>query len=209
MPKIAIICLMRKGSTRFPGKNIALFFGIPLYLWTINFFKTFNYPFYLLHDYDNLYVPEWVNEIRRITEFTGDIHKTAQEIKWTNIDADVFILLQVTSPFRNHKQIEQAINDFIKNDYDCGLNVKRMPIGLYYNATANEINFKQAERTYNQCNKQLLFKETGSFYIFKKHMLDKKHILDSKNKVLFEDLYNIDIDNEDDLRDIECKLKSF
>jgi len=207
MPKIKIICLMRKDSKRFPGKNIASLFGTPLYMWTINFFRHFDYPFYLLHDYDNLYVPEWVIEMKRDSDFTSDVHKTAQEIKWSNIDADIYILIQATSPLRSYEQIKMAIEDFIKGDYDCGFNAYRAKDGLYYNAAGGEINFLQKNRTYNECKHLILFRETGSFYIFKKKMLDKKHILDSNKKIIFEDPYSIDINTEKDLREIECGLR--
>ena len=207
MPKIAVVCLMRKGSKRFPGKNIAPLFGIPLYLWTINFFQKFDYPFYLLHDYDKLYIPEWVTEIKRDPYYSGDIHKTDIEIKWANIDADIYILAQVTSPFRDYEYIQAAIKQFIDCDYDSGFNAYIQNSGLYYNERHKPLNFSREERDYNKVSKQQVYKETGSFYIFKKKMLNKKHILYSDNVGIFTDPYNIDIDTEEDLRAIECKLK--
>lgn len=207
MPKIAIICFMRKGSKRFPGKNTISLFGIPLYLWTINFFKEFKYPFYLFHDYNNLYIPDWVIEIKRDPEFTGDIHNTAGEIRWSNIDADIFILLQVTSPFRDQEQVKYWIDGFFQGDYDCGFSALPLKSGFYFDGFGKELNFKQASRTYNGTSKNEVFRETGSFYIFKKKMLLKKHILDSDNKVIFGDPYGIDIDTAEDLREVECRLK--
>lgn len=209
MPKIAIICLMRKGSKRFPDKVMHNFLGMPLYLWTINFFKQFKFPFYFAHDYDDWFIwgDDSIIEIKREKKYAGDRHSTCEEIKTFEIDTDIFILAQVTSPLRSRERVQFAIEDFIKNNYDCGFFAYRMQDGYYWDAAGNNINFSQNERTDNGCTKKVIFKETGAFYIFKKEMLDKKHILDSKNIAIYEDSFNIDIDTEENLRGVECKLK--
>lgn len=208
MSKIAIVCLMRKGSKRFPDKVMHTFLGIPLYMWTINFFKQFKYPFYFAHDYNSCLINNTICvEIKRQKKYAGDKHRTCEEIKSFEIDADIFILAQVTSPLRSYERIKFAIDDFIKNDYDCGFFAHRMSAGYYYDAAANTINFDQRKRTDNGCYKKIIFKETGSFYIFKKTMLDRKHILDSDNKAIYEDPFCVDIDTYENLKEVECKLK--
>ena len=75
----------------------------------------------------------------------------------------------------------------------------------YYYRITEPCNFEQTKRTDNGCKKNVLFKETGNFYIFKKEQLDKKHILDCKKDEI-DIIFNtpdIDINTEQDLRDIE------
>jgi CMP-N-acetylneuraminic acid synthetase len=61
----------------------------------------------------------------------------------------------------------------------------------------------QQERTDNGCEKRQWYKETGSFYIFRKAALGMKHILDAAPKRIYEDIIDIDIDTPEDLRRAE------
>lgn len=205
--KIAIITLARKGSKRFPDKVRHPLFGKQLYLWTVEYARKLNYDYYFAHDYEELSLPCWVNEIRRLPTFTGDIHRTCEEIKMFDLDADIYILLQVTSPLRH--DFSECIDEFIKDkSKECGLAVYPLEERFYY-INDKEANFKQSKRTDNGCKKSLMYAETGSFYIFRKCQLEKKHILDSKasKKMFFYDVYNFDIDKKKDLIDVENKMK--
>lgn len=205
--KVIIITLMRSGSKRLPNKAILPVFGKSLYMWTVEYAKKLNYNYYLAHDYDDIYIPDGVNEIRRLPIFTGDIHKTCEELKTYDLGADIYVLLQITSPLRY--DFSQAIKDFINDKHkECGLAVYPLEDRYYY-VDDIEANFKQSKRTDNGCKKKLMYAETGSFYIFRKCQLEKKHILDSKpsKKMFFYDIYNFDIDKKKDLEAVRLKMK--
>lgn len=201
MLKIATITLMRKGSKRFPGKNVAKYKGKPLYMHTVETALKLKYPYYLFHDYgDEIEIPAGVNVVGRNEYFAGDMHRTNEEIKASRIDADIYILLQVTSPHRSIQDMKKWIKQFTGPQFpDVGFAVHILPDGYYYLNPGKAINFKRDDRTDNGCAKKKVWKETGSFYIFKKEQLDKDHILDSNNRMPFFDRYNIDIDFEKDL----------
>lgn len=206
MSKVVVITLMRKGSKRFPNKVMFPLFGIPLYMYTVEFARQINFPYYLAHDYDNLYFPDFVNEIKREKKYTGDEHKTNKEIKSFKLDADIYILLQATSPFRvDPKIIEMSVDRLTKSKHLKAIIGGRRLKDSYYVSRFNPVNYDVTKRTDNGCKRNILFRETGNFYIFKKEQLEKKHILDCKQKEIDiqYDTYNIDIDTIEDIQKIE------
>jgi CMP-N-acetylneuraminic acid synthetase len=215
--KIAIITLLRKGSQRFKNKMMSTLKGKELYKHTTEFGARLqkqikNSKYYICHDYPQLDIPvqEGVFEIKREEQYTGNIHKTNEEILSYGIDADVYILLQCTSPVRNIESILENIDYFITGKYLCGFSAHRIKDGFYYSSAAVPVNFYWQDRTDNGCEKEPLYKETGSFYIFVKAQLYTKHILSAEiqsAKIIFDDPYNIDIDTEEDLKnaDLCCR----
>ena len=206
MPKIVVITLMRRGSKRLHEKNIKLYKKKPLYMHTFEIASKLGYPYYLFHNYgDEINLPEEIPgafEIRGRTEhFAGDTHRTCEEIRASGIDADIYILLQVTSPQRNLGDMKRWIKDFCGPTFPTvGAAVHILPDGYYYLNPGKQVNFNQADRTDNGCLKKKIWKETGSFYIFRKSQLHETHIMNSENRMFFYDKYNIDIDTEKDLK---------
>ena len=198
---------MRKGSKRFQDKVRANFFGTPLYLWTVNFVRLLDIPYYVFHDYDNLFIPEFAIEKKRCEYYASENHKTCEEIKTSNIDADIYVLFQVTSPLRSYFQILNAIEDFYNNsdNFECGFNAKKYE-GYFIDSEGYEVNHFQSNRTDNGCKAESIYKETGSFYIFNRSQLDKKHILDGCKRRIYEDPFNIDINYKEDLERVEWIL---
>lgn len=195
---------MRKGSKRFPNKMMADLCGKPLYRHTVDFALRLGYPYYLAHDYGKLDLPEAVNQIERSDYYAGDIHRTNEEILSWGIDADIYILLQATSPIRDFDLLKQDFTNifFMHNNINMICAAEVIKEGYYYSGDGNPINFAQDMRDDCGCWKDIILKETGSFYIFKKHLLERDHIMDKENdeKILFlHDNYGIDIDKEDDL----------
>ena len=206
-PKIAVVTLMRKGSKRYSNKVMAFVKGLPLYLHTVNFAKKLNLDYYLAHDYDRLdECPKWVNQIKRDAELSGDYHDTNKEILSFNLNADIYIFLQVTSPYRNIENYEKSIDFFINNLelYDCGFAAHKYKDGLYYHYDATSANFFSDYRDDNGTGiypATEIYRETGAFYIFKKSQLYKRHILSgaAKKKLIIQDSYDIDINYKEDV----------
>lgn len=207
--KIAAITLMRKGSRRFQNKVIADLCGKPLYLHTVKFALELGYDYFLAHDYDYLELPAAITEIKRNQNFAGDVHKTNEEIKTFNIDADYFIFLQATNPIRDLKSIRIHIKHFLSYDYDYMLSAHCLPKGYYYQQydfnDPEPVNFELENRTDNQelfggASRASMFIEDGSFYMFKKSQLEKQHFSITDNFfIMRSNLPMIDINTESDL----------
>ncbi len=205
--RIAIITMIRKGSKRLPNKNIMPLNNIPLYQYTVNMAVQLGYDYYFLHDYDNIELPASVKVIKRKAKFTGSNHRTNEEIIDYKIEADIYILLQVTSPIRSSEKIKKWVNDFILSDLDIGLSAVAIKNKYVYNDDCLPVNFAKYGRTDNGTKRDNLYIENGAFYIFKKHMLEKQHIMLSDKMIFFEDDNLIDIDTIEDLREAEKYFK--
>jgi len=211
--KVCTICLMRKGSKRFPGKNTAMFMGKPLYQHTIEFGEKLGFDYYFAHDFrgldDCLCDYPFLKIIKRDSKYTQDQHNTAQEILSFNLNYDVFILLQVTSPLRDLMEYAFATEKFLNHpELSCGVAVSPVP-GLYYNSYYKAINYNVRLRNYFYAGQKELYKETGAFYIFRKSQLQKNHILNCKKEelIFIHDKYNVDIDTKKNLKLAELKCK--
>ena len=211
--KIVTITLMRKGSKRFPNKVRQKLLGKELWEWTAETALRLGYPYFLAHDYDDIIIPPFINEIKRDPKYAGDEHKTCDEIKSFGLDADVYVFLQATNPLRDVDHLKTWISIFIKNydKFDCGFSVKYMPDKYFYDPKiGKELNFDMRIRTDNGCNKKRVVMETGNFYIFKKEQLEFPYILYSplERRKLFFDYYFTDIDHIEDLQRLEERFMS-
>ena len=197
MDKIAIIILARKGSKRIPGKNFKLFNGKPLIHWTLECAEKLDYPVYFYSDSEEMrqYVKQFNVIIREKPDrFAQDEHKTGEEIKEYNkeIKADIIVNLQVTSPIRDHNLIRKWIDEFSHSKFNCGMSVYRLPLKFFY-ACGKPLNFNHEDRDYNSKPKMPLHTENGSFYIFRKEMLNCKHFIQPPIQ-MFPDVTGIELD---------------
>ena len=201
--KIAIITLMRKGSKRFPDKCRAIYKKKPLYMHTVEKALKLGHPYYFLTDYtleELPDLPESVTILPRSEYFAGDTHRTCEEIKVNGINADFYILLQVTNPLRSVPKMKSWVRHFVSSRADVGFSTYKIPDGYYYNSLGKPVNFDQGVRTDNGCRRGGMVVETGNFYIFRKCQLERKHILDGGNQMHFADPYLMDVDFEEDLK---------
>ena len=89
---------------------------------------------------------------------------------------DIIVLLQATSPFRNSKHIKEAMNEFLRNDYDSLLSV--CPSHAFiWRLTGNEASpinydFKNRPRKQDMLPE---YRENGAIYITKHEILMKEH----------------------------------
>ena len=210
--KVAIVILARgKYSKRIPMKPLAILKYKTLIEHTLDFSINLDLPIWVYTDLEEIKTIcgfyKNVNVRNKLFETESGIHETAKEIIEYNkeIKADVVILLQVTSPFRNVEKAKRWVNDFIESDYDCGFagySCKGYFYKSHLGGEVRAINYDPTNRTYNQGNYDRLIRETGSFYIFRISQLQKNHFMNGKI-VCFEDDYNIDINIEEDLRKAE------
>lgn len=211
MPKIATVILARcKYSKRIPKKILTKINGETLIEHTVKHALKLRYPIYVYTDYGDVVrkIKKYnVNIRKKLYDDESGTHRTDEELKKYNeeIQADVLILLQATSPYRNIGKVEKWIEEFVYSKADCGIAAYKLEDGFYYNISGKAYNYKKQYRKYNQKEsiKENVYKETGSFYIFKIKQIDKNHITNTNKLMIFEDPYNIDINTIEDLKKIK------
>jgi CMP-N-acetylneuraminic acid synthetase len=212
---VLIVIPARKNSVRLKNKNLRKINGKTLVENSIVFAKKFkkisnvvlstdsekiknivkkNYPEVLIHE--------------RQKKFSGSKSSTLilinRIIKWYRSKfkkkINSILLLQPTTPFRNYSLIKKTLINLNKDK------IKTNYVSVSSNKLKNNINM-------NWHNKLITISEkknpncyvNGSFYIFRKHMIDKdlkKTIMSFRTKGVIIDRtkYLIDIDNYDDLK---------
>lgn len=106
MPKIVTVTLLRKGSTRLPGKNVRPLGGKPLHLWTQETALALGWPYHVYHNYEELVLLSGAQEHRY--EGEGMRMDLLQEL-----GADVYVMLPATSPFRDVDYIRRVVRQFV------------------------------------------------------------------------------------------------
>lgn len=203
MSRIATFILARAGSRRIPKKNIVDFHGKPLIMWTVETAIAMGFPVYVFTDMPEikeLLEDRPVSVMPKLFENESGIHETGKELAAYNeqVKADHIILLQPTSPLRNVLKIIGWIEEYIEGGYSAGVACKKLDRKFYYidGNPAYDIGGR------NYCSNTIrpIYKETGSFYIFRKEQILENHFLNTKNLVIFEDPHDIDINTMGDLR---------
>jgi CMP-N,N'-diacetyllegionaminic acid synthase len=197
--KTVIIILARKGSKRIPNKNFKLFNGKPLIHYTLDLANKLEYPVYFYSDCDKMrkYAARFdnINIREKPKRFADDHHDTCKELLYYNkeLNADVFVNLQVTSPIRSLSLVKSWIEDFNKQkDFKSGMSVYKLPKKFFYMG-GEAINFAPKKRDNNYKPEYPIYSENGSFYIFKKEMLKYKRFIQMPCK-MYLDITGIELD---------------
>lgn len=189
--KLAIISFAREGSKRLPGKNTMLLNGKPLIWYTLQIMKYLEVregyftklkeynicEYYVLADYKEckkICKKEKIKVIWRDHPKEWDDNRLNQ---WAHdkIQADAYLLLQPTSPFRKNYLILEWLRLCIRN----------------YIQSAYAI--KQIDKT---------FIRAGSFFYYTKEQLATGKLND-ENSLVFIDNNDIDIDTIEDFKKAE------
>jgi N-acylneuraminate cytidylyltransferase len=210
--KIITIIPARGGSKGVPGKNIKLLNGKPLISYSIES----SIECKLI---DDTYVTTDCNHIKQISEdygarviirppeISGDtassesalIHALDYIDDKKNIDLIVF--LQCTSPFREIKELENAIKIILKENSDSLFSgfVSHKFFWRKVNNKLESINYDYKNRPRRQ-DRGVEFIENGSIYIFKPNiLLDFKNRLGGKISVYeMSESNSLEIDSHDD-----------
>ncbi len=217
---MSFVCIVpaRGGSKRIKNKNIKIIAGKPLLAWTIEAAKK-------VKNIDEIYVTSENKNILRISKklnvnimnrpknLSNDkIHVDAAVLHcYRNIKKkyDYIVLLQPTSPLRNHKHIREAMKLIKKTKADSLVSVVKKKILLWKkkNRLIEPVSYKILNRPRSQDMK--LFSENGAIYITRsKIFLQNKNRLGGKIVAYeMEDKYSIDIDNISDFKNTEKILK--
>jgi N-acylneuraminate cytidylyltransferase len=222
---IHCIILARGGSKGIPKKNIIDFCGKPLLAWTIEQCKSSNSVSDVWVSSDDkeildVAISYGAKIINRPADISGDI--ATSESAWLhainhlrsyNIQLDIVLAPQVTSPLRETIDINNAISKFIEGNYDSMFSAS-MADDLFFwrelSVGIESVNYDYKNRKRRQDFKEQII-ENGSFYLFKPEVIQKENNrFGSKigySKMEFWKMF--EIDNIDDIRMCSALMKEF
>ena len=212
--KILILITARAGSKRIIKKNKKLLEKKPLIFWTLKVAKKIkNICDILVSTDDNeiaIYskkngalVP-WLRPKNISSDKTSSVKVALHAVKWYENKRgriNGLLLLQPTSPFRNIKHINMAINLFIKKKIESILSVSK------YNGVQKDFFFvvnkkvQFASLKSVKKNKKNLYSPNGNFYLLSVNKLkrDKKFFSkDSRIINITSKIESLDIDTKQD-----------
>ena len=220
MQNFAII-LARGGSKGIENKNLMDFCGKPLIEWTIDHCKNCKYIKEIFVSSDSNDILNFSNSknirtIVRPSNISED--DSSSEDAWSHAldyvsnekgyEVDYIIAPQVTSPIREVKDLNNAIEKFIYEKLDSLLSVNELKDFFIWKQKGSKFvsdNYDYQKRS----RRQLIntkYHENGSFYIFKPQILRKfKNRLGGKiGYYLMEEYKSFQID---EIKDVElCKI---
>jgi len=200
--KIVIVTLMRKDSNRLPGKNVRSLGGRPLYQWTEATARKFSNPYYVYHNFDSLALCNDVREVRYQGEgMTMD--------RLLDVDAEIYVMFPVTSPFRDATDVRTAIQCFVQSTAKVMVPVARCRPGTYYDKSRALINVDPYGPLGEFAEKRDVYRECGSVYAFRREQLHKDCFLSCSNseRMFYVDPVGIDINTEEDWEEAERWLR--
>jgi len=209
--KIIAIIPARAGSKGLFKKNIVNFSGAPLLSWTIQQAKRSKYlhSVYVSSDDDeilNISRDHGALTIKRPQDISGDFatsESCLQHFLQQVNDVNVVLFLQATSPLRETKDIDEAIEKFIEGNYDSmfsATELKDFFIWTIKNDQLKSYNYDYENRKRRQdISDQVV--ENGSFYLFKPEVLyeHSNRLGGNIGFYLMEDWKIHEIDNKEDL----------
>lgn len=213
------VILARGGSKGIKNKNLYPVKSKPLIYWSIKKSLESNLINKTWVSSDSKEILEYskkvgANIIERPSKFATD--RSSSEVAWLHAarilehDADVIVGIQPTSPIRDGKDFDNALNKFIQHKYDSLFTALRINDFFIWKKNNTKLvanyDYKKRPRRQNIDDK---FHENGSFYIFKtKEFLKYKSRLFKKIGIYeMEKIKSFQVDDMDDLVIIEKLMK--
>lgn len=210
--KVIAIIPARGGSKGIPRKNIRLLAGKPLLAYTVDAAKNSSYI-------DRVIVSTEDSEIATISQSVGaeviirpvehaqDNSPTVHVLEHVlgeiqskeNFIPDVIITLQATSPLRQAKHIDEAIEKYFSSDFDSLLGVSHIYEHRFEpNEDEKFVVPVVKERLGRQHRKPVII-ENGFIYISNRELIEQGKILgDKTTSYLVDKKYSLDIDDPHD-----------
>jgi CMP-N,N'-diacetyllegionaminic acid synthase len=187
MSDIVAVILARGGSKGVPNKNIIDFCGKPLIAWTIEqcLFSKYISEVWVSSDSQNILdIAEkyGAKTIKRPDDISGDL--ATSESAWLNAvefieesyNINLVLAPQVTSPLREVKDINNAIELFQKENYDSMFSGSIVEDLFFWeegkDSKLQSVNYNYLNRQRRQDVEGKII-ENGSFYIFKPEIIKK------------------------------------
>ena len=214
----------RGGSKGVRNKNIIDFCGKPLIAWTVEQCLSSKYVSHVWvtsNSQEILDVAEkyGAKTIRRPDDISGDLASSesawmhAIEVIQKDTEVDLVLAPQVTSPLREVKDIDNAIELFQKEKYDSMFSASMAEDLFFWEESStgvDSVNYDYKNRKRRQDFKEQII-ENGSFYLFKPEVIQSN---DNRfgGKVGFSKMEfwkMFEIDNAEDLRMCSALMKEF
>jgi CMP-N,N'-diacetyllegionaminic acid synthase len=206
----------RGGSKRLPRKNVLDLNGKPLIVWTIEAGLNSKYIDKIIVSSDDDEILDisknfGAETIKRPEELASDTATTFDAIKHTidNLEKyDYIVLLQPTSPLRDEKHIDEAIELLVEKNADAVVSVCEMDHSPLWSNTlpqdGNMNNFLRDE-VLNKRSQDLAkyYRLNGSIYICKTNKLLKAQSFMLKENIfayIMDRKSSVDIDDEIDFK---------
>ncbi|MCK5534319.1 acylneuraminate cytidylyltransferase family protein [bacterium] len=185
-----IVCIIpaRGGSKEIPGKNLMNFCGKPLIVWSIEQAKASKYIKKIYVSSDDAKILKVSGKasaeiIKRPKKLATDISSSEQALlhamsyikKFNKETIDIIVFLQATSPLRTSEDIDKAIKLFISKKADSLFSAAALEdfcIWSNQDKKLTSLSYNYQNRG-NRQNRQPLYLENGSIYIFKPSILEK------------------------------------
>lgn len=187
--KLNIVCIIpaRGGSKGIPKKNIIDVAGKPLIAWSIEQAQNSKYlrnHVYISSDCDEILEVAQkygANIIKRPDDISGDkassesaLFHAIFEIEKNNNKVDLVVFLQATSPLRESKDIDNAIDELIEKEFDSLFSASELEDFFIWTYDADKnltsLNYDFLNRKRRQ-DVSAQFVENGSIYVFKPKVL--------------------------------------
>ena len=218
-PVCVAIIPARGGSKGLPRKNIKKLLGKPLIAYTIEAAKK-------AKSLDRIFVSTEDKEIAKIAKKYGaevierpvelaaddtPTYKVLQHAVKEIENADIVVTLQPTSPIRDAKDIDKAIE--ILKDSDSVVGVCEIEYHPYWTKKIENgflVPFVQSDKEYfRRQDMPKAYRINGAIYVTKKHVLMHENSVFGKkaSPLVMDELHSIDIDTELDFLAAEAALK--
>lgn len=217
-----IYCIIpaRGGSKGIPRKNVRPFLGQPLINHSIEYAlnsKAVTGVYVSTDDQEISSISEAAGAkvITRPAEISGDTASTESAIdhaiSWwheQDLQPDIIVLLQATSPLRPAGSLDTALDDFRSKRCDSMLSLSpthRFFWRLDGEQTKAEYDYLNRPRRQDMDSSDIRYVENGSVYIFTRdHFLKHKNRLGGRiGHVVFPEDYSVEIDTELDFELLE------
>ncbi|MCW4040578.1 MAG: acylneuraminate cytidylyltransferase family protein [Candidatus Bathyarchaeota archaeon] len=208
----------RGGSKGLPGKNIKILNGKPLITYSIEQALNSEYinEVYVSSDSSdilNISKNLGAKTVLRPNNISGDTSTTESAIDHfiseTDVDADVIVLMQCTSPFRRDGCLDEAVLE-LKNGYDSIVSVSPTHKFRWKVIDGNIHSlYDYKNRPRRQDVEHPEFIETGSFYVFRRsnYIKERNRLCGRVGYHIMSEEYSYEIDTIHDFKIIEALMK--
>jgi len=207
--KIVALVPIKLKSERLPDKNILNLGGKPLCYHLLN---TLTKSKYLTHIYVycsdekiKKYIPKGVMFLKRDKALDTNEVKGMQIYNafLDDVDADLYVLAHVTSPFLKIESVDNALKMIIEKGHDSALTVQKQQTFCWFNN--KPLNYKLNDPPRTQDLEPVLV-ETSGFFMFTKDLI-KKHSRRIGFNPYFQIVSNTEAIDIDDKNDFEIAAR--
>ena len=201
--KVVAFVPIKLNSERLPNKNILPLGDVPLchhMLETLLKVKAIEDVYVFCSDETVInYLPKGVHFLKRDSALDDNLVKGATIYKSfiEMIEADIYVLAHVTSPFINATSVESALDKVMSGKYDSAFSVKKELGMIWYKDKPLNFDLNDIPRTQDI---EPIFIETGAFFIFQRDLfsIHKRRVGFKPYMAVTDLIESVDIDYPED-----------